>query len=449
MQRELEDIFVGMGYRVVQGPEVEDDWHNFEALNMVPGHPARSMQDTLYVELGDPEQVMLRTHTSPVQIRTMEAMEPPIFVVAPGRTYRNETLDARHSPVFHQIEALAVDEGITLADLFGTIETFVRRLFDDDRIRTRFRPDFFPYTEPSAELAVSCIFCEGVGLSGVLAVGLDRARRLRHGRPERARGRRHRQRALHRLRVRLRPRTHRDGPLRHRRDQDLLRRRHALPRAVLRPRFCMLVPLSWIRDFTPVDVPVPDLVSALNQLGLEVEGVEQPGAEITGVHVARVLGVEKHPDADKLQLVDIDTGSGETRVVCGAPNVVPGMVVPYAGSGATLPGPDGSRFVLERRKIRGVVSDGMLCSAKELGLGDDHSGILGLDESRPSSAPTCAACSASTTSSSTSRSPPTDPTRCASPASRVSSPPTSRCPSTCPSRSAATDASVAQRRSRW
>ena len=163
VQRELEDIFVGMGYRVVQGPEVEDDWHNFEALNMVPGHPARSMQDTLYLELGDPEQVMLRTHTSPVQIRTMETMEPPIFVVAPGRTYRNETLDARHSPVFHQIEALAVDRGITLADLFGTIETFVRRLFDDERIQTRFRPDFFPYTEPSAELAVSCIFCGGDG----------------------------------------------------------------------------------------------------------------------------------------------------------------------------------------------------------------------------------------------------------------------------------------------
>jgi phenylalanyl-tRNA synthetase alpha chain len=163
VQRELEDIFVGMGYRVVQGPEVEDDWHNFEALNMVPGHPARSMQDTLYVELGEPEQVMLRTHTSPVQIRTMETTKPPIFVVAPGRTYRNETLDARHSPVFHQIEALAVDRGITLADLFGTIETFVRALFGDERIRTRFRPDFFPYTEPSAELAVSCPFCGGEG----------------------------------------------------------------------------------------------------------------------------------------------------------------------------------------------------------------------------------------------------------------------------------------------
>jgi phenylalanyl-tRNA synthetase alpha chain len=163
VQRELEDIFVGMGYRVMEGPEVEDDWHNFEALNMAPAHPARSMQDTLYVELGEPEQVMLRTHTSPVQIRTMEHLRPPIFVVAPGRTYRNETLDARHSPVFHQIEALVVDRGITLADLFGTIETFVRALFHDESIRTRFRPDFFPYTEPSAELAVSCIFCGGRG----------------------------------------------------------------------------------------------------------------------------------------------------------------------------------------------------------------------------------------------------------------------------------------------
>ena len=162
IQRELEDIFLGMGYRVVEGPEVEDDWHNFEALNIPPAHPARSMQDTLYLDLGRPEEVVLRTHTSPMQIRTMETSAPPIFVVAPGRTYRNETLDARHSPVFHQIECLAVDRGITLADLFGTIETFVHALFGES-IRTRFRPDFFPYTEPSAELAVSCIFCDGAG----------------------------------------------------------------------------------------------------------------------------------------------------------------------------------------------------------------------------------------------------------------------------------------------
>jgi phenylalanyl-tRNA synthetase alpha chain len=163
VQRELEDIFVGLGYRVAEGPEVEDDWHNFQALNIPPAHPARSMQDTLYVRLGAEEQVMLRTHTSPVQIRTMEANEPPIYVVVPGRTYRNETPGPRNSPVFHQMECLAVDRGLTLADLFGTIEAFVRRLFDDESIRTRFRSDFFPYTEPSAELAVSCIFCHGEG----------------------------------------------------------------------------------------------------------------------------------------------------------------------------------------------------------------------------------------------------------------------------------------------
>jgi phenylalanyl-tRNA synthetase alpha chain len=166
VQRELEDIFVGLGYRVAEGPEVEDDWHNFEALNIPPAHPARSMQDTLYVALGDDggdEQAMLRTHTSPVQIRTMETTEPPIYVVAPGRTYRNETLDARHSPVFHQMECLAVDRGLTMADLFGTIEAFAKRLFDDESVRTRFRSDFFPYTEPSAELAVSCVFCRGEG----------------------------------------------------------------------------------------------------------------------------------------------------------------------------------------------------------------------------------------------------------------------------------------------
>jgi phenylalanyl-tRNA synthetase alpha chain len=163
VRRELEDIFVGLGYRVAEGPEVEDDWHNFEALNIPPAHPARSMQDTIYVALGADEQVMLRTHTSPVQIRTMETQAPPIYVVVPGRTYRNETLDARHSPVFHQMECLAIDRDLTMADLFGTIEAFAKRLFDDESVRTRFRSDFFPYTEPSAELAVSCVFCHGEG----------------------------------------------------------------------------------------------------------------------------------------------------------------------------------------------------------------------------------------------------------------------------------------------
>ena len=156
--RELEDIFVGLGYHVFSGPEVEDDWHNFEALNFPPGHPARAMQDTLYVKLGEPEQVMLRTHTSPMQIRLMETHPLPIYAVVLGRTYRRDTADARHSPVFHQIEALVVDRGITMGDLMGTIETFIHALLGDD-VRTRFLPSFFPFTEPSAELSFSCPFC--------------------------------------------------------------------------------------------------------------------------------------------------------------------------------------------------------------------------------------------------------------------------------------------------
>jgi phenylalanyl-tRNA synthetase alpha chain len=160
--RELEDVFVGMGYQVAEGPEVETDWYNFEALNFPPGHPARAMQDTLYVKLGRPDEVLLRTHTSPVQVRVMESQRPPIYIVAPGRAFRRDTLDARHSPVFHQIEGLAVDRGITLGDLLGTIETFIHALFGPD-IKARFLPSFFPFTEPSAEFAMTCVFCAGDG----------------------------------------------------------------------------------------------------------------------------------------------------------------------------------------------------------------------------------------------------------------------------------------------
>jgi phenylalanyl-tRNA synthetase alpha chain len=160
--RELEDVFVGMGYRVAEGPEVELDWYNFEALNFPPGHPARAMQDTLYVKLGEPEGVMLRTHTSPVQVRVMEKQTPPIYVVALGRAFRRDTLDARHSPVFHQIECLTVDRGITLGHLLGTVETFVHALFGRN-ISARFNPSYFPFTEPSAEFAMTCVFCEGAG----------------------------------------------------------------------------------------------------------------------------------------------------------------------------------------------------------------------------------------------------------------------------------------------
>ncbi|HEX2043334.1 MAG TPA: phenylalanine--tRNA ligase subunit alpha [Acidimicrobiales bacterium] len=159
---ELEDVFVSMGYSVADGPEVETDWYNFEALNMPPAHPARSMWDTLYLALGEPESVLLRTHTSPVQIRVMESKPPPHRVVIPGRCYRRDTPDARHLSVFHQIEGLVVDRGITFGDLAGTIEAFTSAYFGA-AISARLRPSYFPFTEPSAEFEVTCIFCKGTG----------------------------------------------------------------------------------------------------------------------------------------------------------------------------------------------------------------------------------------------------------------------------------------------
>jgi phenylalanyl-tRNA synthetase alpha chain len=161
-RRELEDVFVAMGFTVAEGPEAETDWYNFEALNIPPAHPARSMWDTFYVELGQPETVLLRTHTSPVQIHLMEERPPPVHAVIPGRCYRRETADSRHLPVFHQIEGLVVDRGITFGDLAGTIETFATRYFGPD-IHSRLRPGYFPFTEPSAEVEVTCTICRGEG----------------------------------------------------------------------------------------------------------------------------------------------------------------------------------------------------------------------------------------------------------------------------------------------
>ncbi|MGH9018534.1 MAG: phenylalanine--tRNA ligase subunit alpha [Acidimicrobiales bacterium] len=159
---ELEDVFVGMGFAVAEGPEVETDWYNFEALNIPPAHPARGMWDTLYLDLGEPETVVLRTHTSPVQIRLMQSQPPPIYAVMPGRCYRRDTPDARHIPTFNQIEGLVVDRGISFADLAGTIETFTAAYFGAG-IHSRLRPSYFPFTEPSAEYEITCTICGGSG----------------------------------------------------------------------------------------------------------------------------------------------------------------------------------------------------------------------------------------------------------------------------------------------
>ena len=149
----LEDLFVGLGFQVAEGPEVETDWHNFDALNIPPGHPARDGFDTIYVAHGTPGSTLLRTHTSPVQIRTMLAHKPPIYIVAPGRVYRRDTADATHYPVFHQIEGLVIDRGISLADLAGTIEAFTEAYFGTG-FASRLRPGYFPFTEPSAEFDI-------------------------------------------------------------------------------------------------------------------------------------------------------------------------------------------------------------------------------------------------------------------------------------------------------
>ena len=177
VREQIEAIFTGMGYQVLEGPEVEDDYHNFEALNMPAEHPARDMQDTFYLDgqvPGHPARdrhgsagpdrpaTLLRTHTSPMQIRHMESHAPPVRIIVPGKVYRRDDLDLTHTPMFQQVEGLVVGERITMADLKGTLTTFLHELFEN-RTKVLFRPSFFPYTEPSAEVFIGCVFCDGGG----------------------------------------------------------------------------------------------------------------------------------------------------------------------------------------------------------------------------------------------------------------------------------------------
>jgi phenylalanyl-tRNA synthetase alpha chain len=159
---EVVDVFTRLGYRVVEGPEVETDWYNFTALNIPPDHPARTEKDTVYLDVPGHDDLLLRTETSAMQIRTMEKQEPPVYVIAPGRVYRQETPDATHTPVFHQVEGLAVDEGLTFADMKGTLLAFARAMFGEDT-RVRLTPDYFPFVEPGGQVAVSCFLCGGRG----------------------------------------------------------------------------------------------------------------------------------------------------------------------------------------------------------------------------------------------------------------------------------------------
>ena len=157
-QRELENIFIGMGFSIAEGPEVELDYYNFQALNIPENHPARDTQDTFYIT----DNILLRSQTSPVQVRVMEQVKPPIRIISPGRVYRSDALDATHSPLFHQLEGLVIDKGITMGDLKGTLAVFAKKMFGD-KTQIRFRPHHFPFTEPSAEVDVSCFVCGGKG----------------------------------------------------------------------------------------------------------------------------------------------------------------------------------------------------------------------------------------------------------------------------------------------
>jgi len=184
VQREMEDIFLGLGFSIETGPEIESVYYNFDALNIPESHPSRDDVDTLYIDA----QTVLRTHTSPVQIRAMEKYGAPLYIVIPGKCYRRDNPDATHSPMFHQMEGLAIDRDLTFADLKGTLDFFAKKFFGE-RVRTSFRPSFFPFTEPSGEVAVSCPFCDGQGCrvckqSGwieVMGCGMVHPEVLRHG----------------------------------------------------------------------------------------------------------------------------------------------------------------------------------------------------------------------------------------------------------------------------
>ncbi|HIE09536.1 MAG TPA: phenylalanine--tRNA ligase subunit alpha, partial [Armatimonadetes bacterium] len=158
VMREVEEIFIALGFEVVQGPEVETEWYNFVALNIPDWHPVRDEHDSFYIT----EEILLRTETSAVQIRTMERRKPPVRIISPGRCYRRDPLDATHSPIFHQVEGLWVEKGVTFAHLKGVLEEFARRMFGKE-VKMRFRPDYFPFTEPSADASISCVMCGGRG----------------------------------------------------------------------------------------------------------------------------------------------------------------------------------------------------------------------------------------------------------------------------------------------
>ncbi len=331
VRRQIETVLESLGYQVELGPEVETEWYNFEALNISQGHPARENWDSFYFS----PELLLRAHTSPVQIRAMQRIkEPPIYIITPGRCYRRDAPEATRLPYFSQVEGLAVDKGLTVGDMKGTLLYMIQSLYGRER-KVRVRPSYFPFTEPSFEFDVSCGIC---------------------------------------LRLGLRHRAHGDAQARRGRHPPLLRVRPALPRAVL-----MRISYEWLGDFLDLDGVTPkDAADVLTRLGVEVESLVM--VDLSQIVIGKVLEQNKHPKSrNDLWVHQVELGGRTQQIIAGAPNAVPGSLVPVALPGTTVP----NGKVVKDMNIAGYQASGMLCSAAELLLGDDHSGILILDSGTP------------------------------------------------------------------
>ena len=414
----IADLFVAMGWEVAEGPVLEAEWLNFDALNLGPDHPARTMQDTFWTEPAE-DHLVLRTHTSPVQARTMLERTPPIYVICPGRVFRTDPFDATHSPMFHQVEGLVVDEGITMANLKGTLDHFAQQLFGEGVVdpvpsvllpvhravrRGRFAVLRLPWRgRPST----SCRTCRGEGWIEWGGCGVVNPRvldRLWH-----------RLGALPRLRLRHgdRPVVHvpqrRGGPASRCSRATCDSRRRSAPTGDRAPSLrtadphptaritLMRAPVSWIREYAdlPPDLSAEELARKLTSLGLKLEALERPGAQVSGpLVVGRVLTLEAEPQKNGKTInwctVDVAdaNGTGDPQgIVCGAHNFAVGDLVVVVLPGGVLPG----NFEISARQTYGHVSAGMICSARELGIGDDHDGIIVLapdtgepgDDARP------------------------------------------------------------------